>query len=244
MPEFSITENWELWHERLELHFLEIKCSDDTDRVSTLLKTIGSEAYAILRGICSPALPCTKSYKELCEILQQQFTPPVIVFNEIKRFYAAKRAESESVSAWFARVKKLAVNCKFGAALDTIILHKFVVELPGKIFEKICEEDEKLTLSKALQKALIRETKLAQSSNDIEVNYIKQRGKFNNKNYKSNAVRSNNNNSKASKVSKCTHCGWKNHQSNTCKFKNSTCHFCGSVGHLANICNRKLKTLV
>ena len=29
MPEFIITENWNMWQERLELHFVEIGCEEN-----------------------------------------------------------------------------------------------------------------------------------------------------------------------------------------------------------------------
>lgn len=120
MPEFNINENWVLWSERLEMHFLEIGCTSESSKISTLLKTIGSEAYSILHSICSPDTPCTKKYTELCEIMKQQFTTPVIVFSERKRFYDAKMEPSETVAAWYARLKKLAIDCNFGDSLGAI----------------------------------------------------------------------------------------------------------------------------
>ncbi|XP_055306888.1 uncharacterized protein K02A2.6-like, partial [Sitodiplosis mosellana] len=70
----------------------------------------------------------------------------------------------ERVASWFARVKRLSLDCKFVAGdLERIVLDKFVVELPSKIFEKLCEEDETLTLQTALKKAMMKETKIQQS---------------------------------------------------------------------------------
>lgn len=232
MSEYNTNENWQLWHERLELHFLEIGCTTEQSKISTLLKTIGAEAYGILHSICSPTLPFKKTYDDLCAIMKQQFTPPVIIFHERKKFYAAKMNDSESVASWFARVKKLSLDCKFGDALEKITLDKFVVELPLKIFEKICEEDEKLSLNDAFKKALLRESKIAQGTN-CEVNFIKPHGRPKSNN-NSNANGNNN-----SKRTPCTHCGWKNHDSNSCKFRKSVCHSCKRIGHLANICKSK-----
>lgn len=110
MPEFDINENYKLWHERLELRFVEIGCKSESGKVSTLSKTIGSEAYGILHSICSPELPSSKTYNELNAILNQHFTPPVIVFYERNNFYTAKRSETDTVASWYAKVKKLALN--------------------------------------------------------------------------------------------------------------------------------------
>lgn len=230
MAEFNINENWQLWHERLELHFLEINCTTENGKVSTMLKSIGAEAYAILHSLCSPTLPSRKTYDELTEIMKQHFTPPVIVFHERRNFYHAKMTESETISSWFARVKKLSLNCKFSSTeLDRIVMDKFIVELPTRIFEKLCEEDEKLTLSDALKKAILRESKII-NGKPSEVNFVKQPTKGN---------RSSNNNKKKKKKNACSHCGWTNHVSDSCKFKSSRCNACGQTGHLANICRNK-----
>lgn len=242
MPEFSINENWNLWHERLELHFVEIGCTTDNGKISTLLKHIGSEAYGILHSICSPDLPSSKSYRDLCDILSQHFTPPVIVFRERKNFYSAKKTDDETVAAWFARVKKLSLNCKFGTSLDRIVLDKFIVELPSKIFEKLCEETERLSTADAFRKALIMESKcIAQSNTNNEVSFVRPRGSNYNNTKKQTSAKGSNNNNNGQKKKPCSHCGWKNHASSSCKYRNSICHTCKKEGHLANICNQSKK---
>ncbi|XP_055307251.1 uncharacterized protein LOC129571479 [Sitodiplosis mosellana] len=242
MPEFNPTENWNLWFERLELHFVEIECTDEKQKISILLKLIGAEAYQILHCLFSPKLPSKEKYNDLCALMKAHYTPPVIVFNERRNFYAAKMGADERVASWFARVKRLSLDCKFVAGdLERIVLDKFVVELPSKIFEKLCEEDETLTLQTALKKAMMKETKIQQSQNSsVDVNFIKARGK------QSSSNGNNNNNRKKSygngKSKKpCGHCGWKNHTSSSCKYKDSECHSCGRTGHLANICKQKDK---
>ncbi|XP_055307289.1 uncharacterized protein K02A2.6-like [Sitodiplosis mosellana] len=242
MPEFQVTENWTLWHERFEMHLLEIGCESDTVKISTLLKSIGSEAYGVVHSLCSPTVPAKKSYDDLIALLKQQYTPPKIVFQERKNFYAAKMAQGETVASWFARVKKLAIDCSFDANLDNFVVDKFVCELPPRIFEKLCEEDGKLSSSDALKKAMLRETKLNQQNGATawsnEVDYVKPRGGG----HKQKTPK-NNNNSNGTKANngKCTHCGRKNHASNQCRFKDKACHKCGVIGHLANICSNKAK---
>lgn len=203
---------------------MEINAESDGTKVATLLKSVGTKAYAMIHSICSPELPSKKTYEQLCEIMVSNFTPPIIVFHERKMFHDAKMQEGETVVAWHARVKKLAMNCKFGAALDNHVLDKFVVELPPKVFEKICEEDETFTLDKALKKAILHEQKIAQKST-TEVNYVKPRVRNNGKGNSSQAKskKSNNNYNKSngtsqSKKTTCTHCGWRNHESKDCHY--------------------------
>lgn len=160
IPEFSPDkETWYIWKEKLDIHFCELNCTEENSKKAVLLKSIGAEPYSVLHSLCSPESPVSKTYNELCDILSTQYTPPTIVFHERKKFHSSKKYDAETVAEWFARVKKLALNCKFGEHLEAFVLDQFIIGLPSEIFERLCEEDEKLTLSEALKKALIMETK-------------------------------------------------------------------------------------
>lgn len=229
-------ESWSVWKERLEIHFCEINCTDDNVRKSILLKAVGAVAYNVLHSLCSPDSPVTKKYEELCEILDTQYTPPTIVFSERKKFHVATK--NESVAEWYARVKSLALNCKFGTHLEAFVLNQFVMGLPSQIFERLCEEDENLRIQMALRKAMIMETKMVSRAAEAEhssVNYLNKQ-KFVKKNFanangagnKISGNRSNaggsgrGNGSRDNKAENdrrpvCSHCGWRNHKSQACK---------------------------
>ncbi|XP_017468657.1 PREDICTED: uncharacterized protein K02A2.6-like, partial [Rhagoletis zephyria] len=213
------TDNWRNWRELLDSHFVEA---------------------------------ATKTYADLCKLLERHYSPPVIVFRERRSFFDARKTEGESVSKWFARVKRLAMECKFGNQLEQFVLNKFVTGCDGKVFERLCEEEEDLTLEKALKKAMATETKYntQQTQRESEVNNVSHR-KREYKKGSAQASSSNNNrnvtkdedtgakktsekNNKAKK--KCSHCGWKTHANEKCKYRNSTCHKCSKVGHLASVC--------
>lgn len=108
-------ESWNLWKERLDIHFCEINCTEENVKKSILLKSIGAVAYKVLHSLCSPASPVSKKLSEICEILDTQYKPPTIVFSERKKFHVATKKDGESVAEWYARVKTLALNCKFGS---------------------------------------------------------------------------------------------------------------------------------
>lgn len=238
MPEFQPNlHKWSEWKERLEIHFAEIGCDDDNEggKKATLLKSICSESYSLLRALCDPLLPATKKYDDLCAILDAHYSPPVIIYRERLNFYRATKNNGESVTAWYARVKTLAIKCKF-ARLEDCVRDKFVCGMAAeeRIFDKLCEDDETLTLANALKKALIQETKFnAKSSHNShaeEVNFIRSGQRNGNSKGKGH-----------SKRKPCKHCGWTNHEAATCKFKQSICHSCSRVGHLASVCKSKDK---
>lgn len=247
-------ESWFIWKERLDIHFCEVNCTEENSKKAVLLKSIGAEAYSVLHSLCSPESPVSKTFNELCDILSVQYTPPTIVFYERKKFHSSKKHDGETVAEWFARVKKLALNCKFGGHLEAFVLDQFIIGLPNEIFERLCEEDEKLTLSEALRKALIMETKRntktvtkVEVKEEDGVNYVKKgknrpiSSKFSGSKEVSSRNNENGGSSSRSKRSNkpCSHCGWRNHQSNVCKFQDSKCHSCGKIGHLASICRSK-----
>lgn len=244
IPEFKINQDdWNLWFERLEIHFDEIECTEIKQKRSILLRSIGAAAYAVLHSVCDPEQPRKVDFKRLCQLCSEHFSPPTIVFRERKKFYAANKNEAESITEWFTRVKSLAINCKFGASLNSFVLDRFVCGIDGKIFERLCEEDEKTELTAIFKKAMIIESKYGQpfTNSDNEVNFIKGKSfkaKYNNNFNKSNGGKNNN----SAKKTPCACCGWKNHQTNNCKFKEAICNCCNQKGHLASICKNKSKS--
>ncbi|XP_055922719.1 uncharacterized protein K02A2.6-like, partial [Eupeodes corollae] len=234
-------DSWENWCELLDSHFLESAVTEDNMKVAILIKSIGLEAYGLLKDLCDPVLPSKKPFNELKDLLDTQYSIPVIVFRERRTFLEAKKSDTETASQWFARLKKLAKDCKFGQQLDAFVLNKFITGFEGKVFERLCEENEKLKLSEALKKAMAAEVKLItqqQQQTQKEVNFVSKRYQRGQRS-SSNKQNSSNNNSKDSGSSRrrCSHCGWKNHTSEKCKYKSSTCNKCGRVGHLASVCS-------
>lgn len=56
------------------------------EKRATLFTTLlGAEGYAILRNLCAPALPSTKTYKELSEVMKNHMEPvPNIILERFK----------------------------------------------------------------------------------------------------------------------------------------------------------------
>ncbi|XP_037822568.1 uncharacterized protein LOC119611148 [Lucilia sericata] len=170
IPQFSPrNESWLLWKEKLDIYFTEINCTEESTKKATLLKAIGPIAYETLHNLCSPDTPVSKTFKELCSLLKMHYTPPTIIFRERKSFHTAIQGEDETVAEWHAGVKKLALACKFGVHLDAFVLDRFIMGINNKIFERLCEEDEKITIEDALRKALIMEMNINNCGNSTEL---------------------------------------------------------------------------
>lgn len=169
--------------------------------------------------------------------MENQYAPHVIIFSERKKFHAASKRDDETVVNWYARVKRLAIHCKFGANLEPFCVDKFVCGMSGKLFERLCEEDEKITLAEALKKALLAETRIIMRKaitvdDEIEVNFVRRRDQPRSKS------KSNGSSATGKPKKPCKRCGWRNHATESCRFKDSKCHSCVVKGHLASVCNK------
>ena len=149
-----------------------------------------------------------------------------IIYKERKIFYMASKTSSESVGEFIVRLKGLASKCKFGADFENVIRDKLVISMEGKIFERLCEEDETLDYKKAVNIALRVESSQKLSS---EVN-IKKEVHYSSSNTAAQSFK---------KKTKCFHCGGTNHVAVSCKFKDAKCFKCNSKGHIATICKLK-----
>lgn len=151
--------DWNVFTERLE-QFFEINDVVEEKKKAILITCIGDQVYKTLRDVCHPALPKEKSFDELCELLNKQFVVKTSVFRERCNFYTAKQQKKETVSAWFARIKSLSIDCKFGERFDDILLDRFISGLkPSPVLDRLCEENEEtLTLQQAFDIAVTKES--------------------------------------------------------------------------------------
>lgn len=168
IPKFySYSDDWQVFTERLE-QFFEINDVAEEKKRAILLTSISDDVYKTLRDVCHPLLPKQKTFDELCELLNKQFVKKTSVFRERVTFYNAKQMKDESISSWFARIKKLSVDCKFGDRFDDILLDRFISGLKSNaLLERLCEEDEdKLTLQSAVEIAIVKESAIKESNDN------------------------------------------------------------------------------
>lgn len=156
---YNSGDDWQVFTERLE-QFFEINDVADEKKRAILLTSISDDVYKTLRDVCHPILPKNKTFDELCALLNKQFVKKTSVFRERVTFYNSKQMKDESIASWFARIKKLSVDCKFGDRFNDILLDRFISGLRSSvILERLCEEDEdKLTLQSAVEIAVTKES--------------------------------------------------------------------------------------
>lgn len=168
MPKFyGAYDDWFVYAERLE-QFFEVNDIPDEKKKAILLISISEGDYKTLRDVCHPALPKEKTYNELFELLNKQFVKKTSILRERYNFYNARQKADESIANWFARIKKLSIDCKFGEQFDDILLDRFISGMkPSAVLDRLCEEEvDSLTLQGALEIATNRESVVKENSTE------------------------------------------------------------------------------
>ncbi|KAJ8971388.1 hypothetical protein NQ317_005087 [Molorchus minor] len=233
--------------ERLTQFFIANKIADEERKKAILLNTLTEECYVLLRNLCVPNLPETKTYQQLITLLTEHFSPVKSYFLERLKFYTAKRLLNESVSEWEARIKNLASNCKFGEELNVVMRDIFVIGINNeKIMDRLFEEDAStttLTLNNVVKLALSKECALREHSTreslgavtvktEENVNFYRQRIKEQHNKGRA-AIRQQ---SAARPSSSNTHQDRSQPVSNNNTNSGNRCFVCGRKNHKASDC--------
>lgn len=238
-------ETWNCYKERLDQYFLANEVADNK-QVAALLALIGSTTYRLLRDICSPDLPSTKTYVELCEILKKHFSPKPIVIAERFRFHKRDQQMDESVKDFNVSLRKLSEFCDFGTNLKDALRDRFVCGLRNEGIQKKLLSIADLTYEKSLEIALAMESaskdvvelqaKKFQPVNKLKVKKFKPKKVFQAHKEPPKQFQA------AKENTPCYHCSRSNHDPNKCKFKTATCYKCSKVGHIVPACKPQFLT--
>ena len=90
-------------------------------------------AYKLLKNLCQPDDPNTKTYQQMKNLLRNHYEPAPIVIAERHRFWSACQGEQEGVADFVVRLKKLGSTCAFGAFLQEALRDRLVSGLHSKM---------------------------------------------------------------------------------------------------------------
>ena len=232
------TEKFADYAGRYEAFMVANEIAEDR-QVHVFLAVVGPQAYKLLKNLCDPDNPNSKSYEELKQILQAHYEPAPIVIAERHKFWTASQEENESVSDFVVRLKKLASTCSFGAFLEEALRDRLVSGLHPKMSrtQRHLLAVRELTFTAARDRCIADE--LANKANkehmgepvSEEANKIQDLNQGNGR--KSTGGRRINS-------QRCEACGSKAHGFDVCKFKTATCHRCQQKGHIRPVCKARL----
>lgn len=216
---------------------------DDDRKVNVFLAVIGPDAYKLLKNLCDPHNPNTRTFTALSQLLQGHYEPAPIVIAERHKFWTATQGESESVSEFVARLKKLASTCSFGEFLLQALRDRLVSGLHPKMSrtQRHLLSIRDLTYAVARDKCIADEMAgkanlehMGESARS-EVNKV-QDGSFLNK---KNITAGHNQEQSGGNTDKCKSCGSVQHRSESCRYRNATCHHCQRKGHIRPVCKAR-----
>ncbi|XP_077972731.1 uncharacterized protein LOC144427418 [Styela clava] len=118
-------EDWLTYVERLEQFMIANEIADGK-KISAFLSVIGRKTFMLVRDLVAPEKPATKTFAELCKVLKDHLSPEPLVQTERFRFHQRSQKHGESVSAFYADLKRLSTTCEFGAELGNTVRDKFV----------------------------------------------------------------------------------------------------------------------
>lgn len=238
-------DDWEIFIERLEILFV-AKDIKDEKRAAIMLTRLDEDAYKLIKNLCTPEKPATKSYEELKKLTSEHLAPKPSEVMERCRFNQARQEAQESVAEFAARLKKLSLHCKF-KELATACRDQFVCGIRDQETRIALFKIDKLTFDDALKEAQARESAvknalislktLDSKSTRNEVFQLKtgNTGKGASKQLNKH---SSNKQRQGSDI-KCYCCGRSNHKANECRLRHLKCNYCQKKGHIEAACRVK-----
>ncbi len=227
-------ENFEDYCGRLEAYFGANQIANER-KANTLIAVIGASGYQLMKTLCSPDNPNTKTYAELKTLLSNHYAPTPVTIAERHRFWTACQGESEAVSDFIVRLKKLAATCNFAAFYDQALRDRLVSGLHSRMrrAQQHLLTQRDLTFDVAKQYCVADEmaTKAGEEcmpgavGGSCETNRVQASRQA--KHYKKSV--------QSSASIKCKCCGG-DHDPEGCKYKDATCYKCGKKGHIRPVC--------
>lgn len=241
IKEFSLQENWTTWKERVEHYFIANKVEEER-KVSLFLTLVGSEGYTLLRELCAPASPATKTIQALFETMDNHLQPKPSVIMERCKFKECRQKEGEDVKQYIATLKKLSMYCDFGNNLEDALRDQLVWGIHCENTKKrLLGEGDALTYARAIElatsmdsaKKAAAEMGAPRSYGGSHVNYVAG-------NRYTRQMESTRRTSNTTSDANCWCCGKKNHSASECRYRNYSCNKCKKKGHLEAVCKSKM----
>ena len=156
--EYHDNDDWELYVERLEFHFVANDITDEAKKKATLLSVCGAATYKLMCDLVAPAKPKDKTFKQLKDILQKHLKPKPSVIVQRYKFNTRSQQQGESVACFVANLRHLAKDCNFGAVLSDMLRDRLVCGVESDRVQRRLLAEEGLTFENAFAIATAMET--------------------------------------------------------------------------------------
>lgn len=151
-PYNEAEETFEIDLQRFEnyITILDLKREEaETKKTQIFLNTIMVKMFQLLTNLTTPALPKTKTYNELVELLKNHLHPKPNAVVEQNRFVLRIQKEDESIVEYVAELQKLSKTCMFEcphckkSIAETHLVTQFIRGVHDRdIRERLLQESE------------------------------------------------------------------------------------------------------
>ena len=149
----SSEENIHDYLDRLSFYLEANDVTIEAKKRAVLLTVIGPQQFRLLKDLCAPSSPATKSFNELSKLLTDHHAPAPPKFLCRARFDGRTRQPNESISEYVAALRHLSEFCEFGDTLSDRLCEKFVTGVNSPDVQRKLLLETDLTLEKAIQLA-------------------------------------------------------------------------------------------
>ena len=142
-------EDWLEYVERFVFYCEANSVKDDSKRRAILLSSIGAVTYKIVRNLISPRSTSDVTYEEIVQLLQDHLDPKPSVIVQRFKFYSTSRNESESITSFIARLRKIAEHCDFKDTLEEMLRDRLVCGVKNDRIQRRLLSEKNLTFKSA-----------------------------------------------------------------------------------------------
>ena len=153
---------WEEWCERLDQYYIangldKTKEGDKAKCKAIFLSRVGRKCYSLIRTLCHPDKPDTKTLDDLQKLVKGHLSPAPIIIAERFMFYNRRQLAGETVSEFLNALRKLAETCSFEAFRAEALRDMFVIGLRDHDTQSKLLKEANLTLEGAFASAQANE---------------------------------------------------------------------------------------
>ncbi|OWR54061.1 putative RAB GDP/GTP exchange factor, partial [Danaus plexippus plexippus] len=239
------SDNWDNYIDRLKYCFEANGITADAVQRANFYTVCGSQVYDTILALITPRKSNEVTFSEIEYILTKHFSPKPNEISVSYQFYKCDQDQSESVSAYIARVRKLSAGCNF-TDLERMLRDRLVCGMINKKLQYELLKKDNLCYEHVV------EAMLSSESAGRDVRMMNAAGSYVHKDVSSSSevaspqspyepmdvnamqLRRSYNTTRL-----CYRCG--DRHGGECRFINAVCHYCKKRGHIEKICTSKKK---